>query len=58
MIREMTTKSRYNGNAVLNLDAKVTVRENIMTSGNSKAAINISGGGESGGAGKENFYGG
>ncbi len=36
-------KKPYNGNAVLNLDAKVTVRENIETFGNSEAAINISG---------------
>lgn len=49
-------KKPYNGNAVLNLDAKVTVRENIMTSGNSKAAINISGGANQAAQAKK-FYG-
>lgn len=49
-------KKPYNGNAVLNLDAKVTVRENIVTSGNSKAAINISGGANQAAQAKK-FYG-
>lgn len=49
-------KKPYNGNAVLNLDAKVTVRENIETSWNSKAAINISGGANQAAQAKK-FYG-
>lgn len=49
-------KVSYNGAAVLNLDDKVTVRENIETSCNSKAAINISGGANQAAQAKK-FYG-